>query len=274
MATIDQRQELKRLEAKRDFTLHAYVPNGEQAARPRKKRKRKPVRFEDRAFTVNEQLEEDMERSMSELDRILPEGLFEEADLAMIDMAREKDGEENSCSNGHETETADQEKGHPNPVVERSSDSIVVTQTDVVQIKVNPFAKFMSQSDIGSEALEIKERYGALKVEAWKWALKHFPKADSAKASLSLLKLAETSPELIEYVDYISACTAHDWLYVFNEQRPKLVFGILGKMLEVHVFGHEMFGAADEQLQKLQEKDFDERNADGKFDTIVPCYEP
>jgi hypothetical protein len=272
MATIDQRQELERLAAKRNFTLHAYTPNGEQAARPRKKRKRKPLRFEDRAFTVNEQLEENTEQSMKELDGVLPEDLFEEADLALSNLNREGDGEENSCSNGHETETADQEEGHPKPVVERASSGIVVTQTDVVKTKANLFAEFTSQSDIGSGALEFKKRYGALKVEAWKWALKHFPKADSAKASPNLLELAETSPELIEYVDYISACTDHDWLYVFNEQRPKLVFAILGKMLEVHVFGHEMFGATDEQLQKLQEEDFDKRNADGKLNTTSPYY--
>ncbi|KAL2039333.1 hypothetical protein N7G274_008001 [Stereocaulon virgatum] len=260
--SIEKEDGLERLAAKHNFKLHAHLPSGEQAARTRKKRKMKFVRFDDGAFTINEKLEKEMERSMGELDGVLPGDLFEEADLAIIDMAREKNGEENNCSNGHGTETADQAEEHPNLVVERSPDSIVVTQTDVLQTKANPSTNFTSQSEIGSEAVEINKRYGALKVEAWRWALKHFPSADSAKASLSLLKLAETSPELIEYVDYISACTDHDWLYVFNEQRPKLVFGILGKMLEVHVFGHEMFGATDEQLHKLQEEDFDKRNAD------------
>ena len=45
------------------------------------------------------------------------------------------------------------------------------------------------------------------------------------------------------------------WEHVFNERRAPLVYAVLGKVLEVHVFGHEMFGAAEPQLKTLRTLD-------------------
>ncbi len=59
----------------------------------------------------------------------------------------------------------------------------------------------------------------------------------------------------MEYANYISACTNDAWEYVFNGQRRFLVHCILGKMLDVHIFGHEMFGATEEQLKELRKMD-------------------
>ena len=49
------------------------------------------------------------------------------------------------------------------------------------------------------------------------------------------------------------------------------MYGILGKMLEVHVFGHEMFGADKEQLSELRELDMELVNRDGTVVLPSPC---
>ena len=41
------------------------------------------------------------------------------------------------------------------------------------------------------------------------------------------------------------------------------MYGMLGKVLEVHVFGHEMFGADGEQVRELRELDIELVNRDG-----------
>lgn len=107
-----------------------------------------------------------------------------------------------------------------------------------------------------SSDIEYGQRYRALKQIAWRWAKTYFStKGRSAKRPIDLLKLCRDSPRLMEFANYISACGEEPWEYVFHEQRHFLVFGILGKMLDVHVFGHEMFGATEEQLKGLRETD-------------------
>ena len=46
------------------------------------------------------------------------------------------------------------------------------------------------------------------------------------------------------------------------------MYGMLGKVLEVHVFGHEMFGADGEQVRELRELDIELVNRDG----ILPSF--
>lgn len=68
----------------------------------------------------------------------------------------------------------------------------------------------------------------------------------------------------MECANWISCCgQKRTWEGVFNEQRAQLVYGVLGKMLEVHVFGHEMFGANKEQLRELRELDMELIDSDG-----------
>ena len=112
-----------------------------------------------------------------------------------------------------------------------------------------------SDSQIESDS-NFGQRYRTLKQLAWRWAKSYFcTKGCSAQKPVDLLKLCKDSPKLMEFANYISACADEPWEYVFNERRHFLVFGILGKMLEVHVFGHEMFGATEEQLKELRETD-------------------
>ena len=78
-------------------------------------------------------------------------------------------------------------------------------------------------------------RYREITSLAWTWVTKYFSGIDpEAKRSLDLLRLAHTSPQLMEYANWISCCgQKRTWEGVFNEQRAQLVYGILGKMLEV-----------------------------------------
>lgn len=121
---------------------------------------------------------------------------------------------------------------------------------------------------------EFHRRYVEVKSLAWTWVQKYFKDiAPEAKKSLNLLHLAHTSPQLMEYANWISCCgQKRTWEGVFNEQRAMLVYGILGKMLEVHVFGHEMFGADRNQLRALRETDIELVNRDGtSFLPFTPC---
>lgn len=119
---------------------------------------------------------------------------------------------------------------------------------------------------------EFYKRYIEVKSLAWTWVQKYFSDiTPEAKKSLNLLHLAHTSPQLMEYANWISCCgQKRTWEGVFNEQRAMLVYGILGKMLEVHVFGHEMFGADRNQLRALRELDIELANTDGTSFLLFP----
>lgn len=106
-------------------------------------------------------------------------------------------------------------------------------------------------------------QYTHLKSLAYQWCSTHFPPPPPTSPSLSLPTLAHTSPQLMEYANYISACTAHPWSYIFTTQRPFLVFGILGKMVEIHVFGAEMFGGTPAQIVELRAADEERVMGDG-----------
>lgn len=69
---------------------------------------------------------------------------------------------------------------------------------------------------------------------------------------------------------YISEVeTVGGWEIFFNSQRSSIVFAVLGKVLEVHVFGHEMFGSSDAQLKALRSLDLEMINLDGVFFSIA-----
>ena len=138
-------------------------------------------------------------------------------------------------------------------VAEDDEAPIVTKQTNHVQ-------KAVSNPDVDFES-----RYRELKSLGWTWVKTYFSDVTpEAKKSLNLLHLAHQSPELMEYANWISCCgQKRTWEGVFNEQRAQLVYGILGKMLEVHVFGQEMFGADKEQLRELRELDMELANRDG-----------
>ena len=134
-------------------------------------------------------------------------------------------------------------------------------QTDIITTQFKRAQEAAPNPDADFQA-----RYLKLKCLAWDWVQNHFSDTTpGTEQPLNLLHLAHTSPQLMEYANWISCCgKKRTWEDVFNKQRSKLVYGILGKMLEVHVFGHEMFGADQAQLQALRELDLELVNRDGK----------
>lgn len=133
-------------------------------------------------------------------------------------------------------------------------------EAPIVTTQMTHLPKVVSNPDV-----DFYTRYRELKSLGWTWVKNYFSDiTPEAKKSLNLLHLAHHSPELMEYANWISCCgQKRTWEDVFNEQRALLVFGILGKMLEVHVFGQEMFGADKEQLRALRELDVELANRDG-----------
>ncbi|KAI9719428.1 MAG: hypothetical protein M1812_003499 [Candelaria pacifica] len=96
--------------------------------------------------------------------------------------------------------------------------------------------------------------------------LKHFSKvwcntyftyklifASKPNSHFNLPELANMSPELITYANYITSGNPN-WedLFLIPNQRAALVYGILGKVLEVWVFGPLLFGATKEQTNALE----------------------
>lgn len=139
---------------------------------------------------------------------------------------------------------------------------------------------------------EFEERYKALKILSWRWVTEHIPDVSpDAIMTFDRLRLSQLHPELMEYVNYIAsyqAATKVDgnvkdddnsyiseveiiggWEVFFNSQWSSIVFAILGKVLEVHVFGHEMFGSSDAQLKALRSLDLEMINLDGIFFTVA-----
>ncbi|KAL6713820.1 hypothetical protein ACLMJK_008314 [Lecanora helva] len=94
--------------------------------------------------------------------------------------------------------------------------------------------------------------YLAIKRYAWDWSTKYFPPTSQP---LNLLELCESHPQLMEYANYLSACTNKTWEDVFNEQRHLLVYCIIGKTLEVHVFGQELIGGSAQQIEEMRRYD-------------------
>ena len=131
------------------------------------------------------------------------------------------------------------------------------------------------QNPITDPDADFRTRYLEIKSLAWTWVQNYFSDiSPEAQRSLDLLHLAHTSPQLMEYVNWISCCgQKRTWEDVFNGQRALLVYGMLGKLLEVHVFGHEMFGADGDQVRELRELDMELVNRDGILflSFLLPC---
>ena len=106
-------------------------------------------------------------------------------------------------------------------------------------------------SPLSRQDLKILTHYRRLKLLSWQWATSHFSPGTPIGCP-NILHLSTTSPLLLTYVNYISACTNQTWEQVFTSHRAILVYCILGKMLEVHVFGHEAFGISEQQAEVLR----------------------
>ncbi|KAL8824457.1 MAG: hypothetical protein Q9170_008149 [Blastenia crenularia] len=107
-----------------------------------------------------------------------------------------------------------------------------------------------------------KTRYQSLRSHFWTWAQTHF---SSPSTPLNLLHLATTSPELMEYINATTSSPHPDlWDQLVQLKKAEIVYCILGKVIEMHVFGEELFGATPSQKQMLRRTDLEMVDSDGK----------
>lgn len=109
---------------------------------------------------------------------------------------------------------------------------------------------------------EFARRFHDLRASAW--ALCHL--ILPSKPNLDLVDLGSKSPELVSYINMITALGVGDtWDEQLQNNRAKIAYSVLGKVLEMHVFGHEMFGASEPQAEALRKRDADALESDGMF---------
>ncbi|KAL8918726.1 MAG: hypothetical protein Q9172_005296 [Xanthocarpia lactea] len=102
--------------------------------------------------------------------------------------------------------------------------------------------------------VEFTQCYYDLRSAAFKWAKDYFHYDSSVP--LDLMELATTQPELMDYINSTTASPQlMDWETFLEKKRAEIVYGILGKVLDVHVFGEEMFGATPTQKRLLRSSD-------------------
>jgi len=242
------------------------------APRPKKKKTaNKAVRFVDEHLTPLEQLEEVKQLfEEDETNRHVLDGISTAFSNGMAEEILNELAESEFAGEDAESETNDSiiadDEHEENEQVPEVEDSQPTTQSgdDIVSTELTIQDVSAPKSILRPKDHSIKLHYQSLKKLAWTWITTHFSTiSPSAAASLSLFDLVDTHPQLMEYANYISSCGPNTWESVFNEQRAWLVFGILGKMLEVHVFGCEMFGASEVELGVLRERDVRMMNEDG-----------
>lgn len=112
---------------------------------------------------------------------------------------------------------------------------------------------------------DFEDRYRELKAAAMNWVKQHFSK-EFAKplTALDLVQVSNKTPELIQYINFIASSGKDSWEDIFVERRIALVYGVLGKVIEIHVFGEEMFGANDRQRTTLRGIDVEMLNLNGQ----------
>ena len=165
-----------------------------------------------------------------------------------------------SEADGDRPDTDEAERGGPH-----SKPSEEEASPDRDTLPRNETASFeppITLSPLSRQDLKILTYYRRLKLLSWQWATTHFSPSTPVPCP-NLLHLSTTSPSLLTYVNYISACTNQTWEQVFTTHRAILVYCILGKMLEVHVFGHEAFGISEQQAGVLRGLDLLCVNNDG-----------
>ena len=125
---------------------------------------------------------------------------------------------------------------------------------------------FEPKSPLPATDTEMERRYCELKEAASAFAQEYFPK-DLAKpiAALDLVNMSKETPELMEIINYIASRGEKGWEHQFRERKSLLVYGVLGKLMQAHFFGQEMFGASDRQLHILRSIDWEMLNLDGRF---------
>lgn len=154
---------------------------------------------------------------------------------------------------------------------------------------VKPSSSNVLSQNTGVTDTDIERRHKSLKDAAWHWASENFPPPSSSSsfndnngavvaaaaandASSSprqisdVLQLCKDHPQLAEYVNYLASCPRDQtWEDFFNTRKTFLAFAVLSKVLEVHIFGQEMFGASEAQVKVLRALDLEMMHQDGRL---------
>lgn len=100
---------------------------------------------------------------------------------------------------------------------------------------------------------EFAHRYNDLLIGIFKWSSKYFsyeePNYDLAKLQKYHL--------LISYIDLIAVARDPNthWKNVIETLTPRLVMALIMKIIQIHIFGLELFGASQSQLEILRSAD-------------------
>lgn len=123
---------------------------------------------------------------------------------------------------------------------------------------------FNSQPEHPQTDAVYKHRYHILRSAAWNWATEYFSDIPATSPPLNLMHLVENHLELMEYINATTSSPHSEvWEQILQLKRAEIVYSILGKVLEMHVFGREFFGATPEEEQSMREQDFAMRDSDG-----------
>lgn len=101
---------------------------------------------------------------------------------------------------------------------------------------------------------EFTHRYLELKISICDWAFKYFSShQDETYDAVNLWKHSE----LLSYIKSILLAEGPNplWDDVTKNLRPNLVMGVFMKVIQIHIFGLELFGASEDQLKILRSAD-------------------
>ncbi|KAL8672012.1 MAG: hypothetical protein Q9168_003517 [Polycauliona sp. 1 TL-2023] len=114
---------------------------------------------------------------------------------------------------------------------------------------------------------EIAQYYHDLRSAAWQWARDAFDYGSSSAPGsnpLDLLNLATTNAELMEHINSTTASPQFtDWEGWIEKRKAAIVYTILGKVIDVHIFAEDLFGASEEWKGQLRREDRLSMDEDG-----------
>lgn len=101
---------------------------------------------------------------------------------------------------------------------------------------------------------DFAHRYNELKIGICEWAFEYF--SSPREERYELAKLRE-HPILLSYIDSIAAASGPNlfWIDIIETMTPRLVMGIIMKVIQIQIFGDELFGSSDSQHGVLRAAD-------------------
>jgi len=150
----------------------------------------------------------------------------------------------------------------------QATDHAMTTTSATVAKSETPAERFGPHPALPRTDQDFEDAICTLKQMMRDWTQEYFYDrlSDAERRDFNLYRLAQGSPELMKHAAWVAAGgDLEKWKSHFVGHRSELVFSILGKMLEVEVFGHTMFGATPGQLATLTSMDLALLNVDGGF---------